>query len=610
MTTIPQSSTSQELLKLPVPELKDTFAKFVYFSRVLCAKKNHQEAVKLVQQFLDSPTSKKLQTYLKERQETTANWLTPWWNEHGYLRYRMPLPIYSSVGISSGRIAERGEQAQLEFTAKTIKVLTKFVIAAKRRQLPLEKYGGRPLDMDHHHRFFATTRIPKPECDEVYTIDNYDDLEGNIVVVRRGHTFIMSVWDVNRRVLTEEKILKELKSIVKQTQTFSPHPINLVSSTDRDSWAKVYQNLKTRYPHSLKLYENALFVIGLDEPTIPKPGQRHEDAHLLNGVHGHGAKNNAINRWQDKFNMFFDADGFYGLLYEHTPADGAPLSTVIETVYKTALKERKDGFVETYKNDVVSTPTQKLVFKLTDDDKKAIKKASDSLEKEIQKVDCKYFNFDEFGKNVPKAARISPDSFIQIALQLAFYRLHKRHGNAYESASLRLFKNGRTETIRLPNEESTAFAETFTNNKRNATDKELLKLLNSACKAHKTYSDVCANGNGMDRHLFGLRIAAKETNTELPKVFSSKAMTRLTTFDLSTSQVPMSTRPRMIYAPLTEDGYGALYNPREDTIDIGISVFTTSKETDLDKFKESVFQSFRDMRDILIKNKVINQSHL
>ncbi|CAD5222141.1 unnamed protein product [Bursaphelenchus xylophilus] len=613
MSRSQQSSSNigkQDLLKLPVPELKETFAKFLYFSRVLADKKDHNEAVRLVKEFLDSPKAKKLQNYLLERANNEENWLTPWWNEYGYLRYRKPLPIYSSVGISAGRIEGRGEDARLEYTAKVIKVLTRFVIAAKKRELPAEKYAGRPLDMDHHHRFFAATRIPKPECDELYTIEKFEDLEGHIVVVRRGHTFIMPVWDIHGKILSEPQLLKELKAIVKQSHSFNKKPINLVSSADRDTWATVYQRLRARYPNSLKLYENALFVVGLDEPIKPKPGQRHEDAHLLNGVHGHGSKHNSINRWQDKFNMFFDTDGFYGVLYEHTPADGAPLATVIETVYKTVIKEREQGFVETYENDVVATPTQELVFKLTEEDEKAIEKTAEGLEQLVAKVDCKYYNFEEFGKRVPKEAKISPDSFIQIALQLGFYRLHKRHGNAYESASLRMFKNGRTETIRLPNEESKLFVETFINNQKQISDKELANLLNDACKAHKAYSDTCANGKGMDRHLFGLRIAANQTNTELPPLFSCNAMTKLTAFDLSTSQVPMSTRPRMIYAPLVDDGYGALYNPGETSIDIGFSAFTTSKKSNLEAFAESVFQSLRDMRDILIRAKVINQSHI
>lgn len=105
----------------------------------------------------------------------------------------------------------------------------------------------------------------------------------------------------------------------------------------------------------------------------------------------------------------------------------------------------------------------------------------------------------------------------------------------------------------------------------------------------------------MDRHLFGLKIAALVNNLPVPALFSSPAFARLHSFDLSTSQVPMSIRPHMIYAPLVEDGYAALYNPCEEVIDIGFSVFTTSTVSDLDAFARSVFASLRDMRDVLVE---------
>ena len=37
-------------------------------------------------------------------------------------------------------------------------------------------------------------------------------------------------------------------------------------------------------------------------------------------------------------------------------------------------------------------------------------------------IDLNVFIFDEFGKNFPKSQKLSPDSFIQNAIQLAYYR--------------------------------------------------------------------------------------------------------------------------------------------------------------------------------------------
>ena len=42
-----------------------------------------------------------------------------------------------------------------------------------------------------------------------------------------------------------------------------------------------------------------------------------------------------------------------------------------------------------------------------------------------------------YGKAVPKRCRLSPDGWIQIAMQLAFYRMYKKFVLTYESATTR-----------------------------------------------------------------------------------------------------------------------------------------------------------------------------
>ena len=40
----------------------------------------------------------------------------------------------------------------------------------------------------------------------------------------------------------------------------------------------------------------------------------------------------------------------------------------------------------------------------------------------IDDLDLLIYDFESFGKNFPKSQKLSPDAFVQIAMQLAFYK--------------------------------------------------------------------------------------------------------------------------------------------------------------------------------------------
>uniref|UniRef100_A0A4W5PM62 Carnitine palmitoyltransferase 1A2b n=1 Tax=Hucho hucho TaxID=62062 RepID=A0A4W5PM62_9TELE len=72
-------------------------------------------------------------------------------------------------------------------------------------------------------------------------------------------------------------------------------------------------------------------------------------------------------------------------------------------------------------------------------------------------VDCHVFPFRDFGKRRIKKLKISLDTFIQLALQLAYYRDRKTFCLTYEASVTRLFQEGRNETVRSCSNEGCAF---------------------------------------------------------------------------------------------------------------------------------------------------------
>ncbi|KAG9460195.1 hypothetical protein GDO78_013643, partial [Eleutherodactylus coqui] len=80
-------------------------------------------------------------------------------------------------------------------------------------------------------------------------------------------------------------------------------------------------------------------------------------------------------------------------------------------------------------------------------------------------VDFHSFPFEAFGKGLIKKARTSPDAFVQLALQLAHYRDKGKFCLTYEASMTRLYREGRTETVRSCTNESSAFVLAMTNPK-------------------------------------------------------------------------------------------------------------------------------------------------
>jgi hypothetical protein len=75
------------------------------------------------------------------------------------------------------------------------------------------------------------------------------------------------------------------------------------------------------------------------------------------------------------------------------------------------------------------------------------------------------FIFQKSNESLEKLVNASPDTFVQLALQITWYRMYKHLSQTlpaiYESASTRRFNHGRTETCRSLTSETLAFVQSF-----------------------------------------------------------------------------------------------------------------------------------------------------
>ncbi|KAJ1368274.1 hypothetical protein KIN20_029372 [Parelaphostrongylus tenuis] len=129
---------------------------------------------------------------------------------------------------------------------------------------------------------------------------------------------------------------------------------------------------------------------------------------------------NGCNRCDDKTVQFLiGKNGFVGVNYEHTPAEGPPIATMTDFICDRIL-------ASDFKIDTTTSEEQvrRLDFELNDSQKAQIKNSERQLDWVADDLDVAVYTFKRYGKNFPKSVKLSPDSFIQMAFQLAFYRIH------------------------------------------------------------------------------------------------------------------------------------------------------------------------------------------
>lgn len=107
------------------------------------------------------------------------------------------------------------------------------------------------------------------------------------------------------------------------------------------------------------------------------------------------------------------------MTYEHSPAEGQPIAVL--TDYILGYIKKHPELSESNAVGKFERPTQ-LKFNVTDVVQEHIKSAGENLNALARNLDMFTLEFDEYGKNFIKSQKMSPDSFLQIAMQYAFYR--------------------------------------------------------------------------------------------------------------------------------------------------------------------------------------------
>nr|XP_057903598.1 carnitine O-acetyltransferase b [Doryrhamphus excisus] len=580
----------------PVPPLGQTLQGYLKGLEPLLPPEELSHTRRMVQEFgRPGGLGAQLQRRLEKRARHTKNWISDWWVQWAYLESRLPLPVHSNPAISLPRRDYNGWRGQLLFASKLIAAVLDFKAKMNTGQLPVEYMRGKPLCMDLYPLLFSSCRIPGPKHDYIVHHGTHRRSPTHITVVRNYQFFQLEVYNSDGSRLTESQIHEQLLRIRSQSWKTDKEPMGILTSEHRHTWGQAYNRLirDKLNQESVGAIEKGLFSLCLDSPVMRISDEKYASRKAAQVLHGGGTFSNSGNRWFDKTLQFVvGEDGSWGLLYEQATAEGPPIATLLD--YILHYCENPDP----RRAPLVPLPMpKKLYFHIDRDIKRDIEHAKQNLDILINDLDVNVFNFKKFGKDLPKQHNLSPNSFIQVALQLAYYRVHNEVCPTCDIASQRMFRKGRTEYIRSPTSNALKFILSFVD--ASVSREAKVQLFREAVEAYSALTNQVLKGHGIDRHLLGLKLQAIEEGWSVPKIFMDTAYGLATHWKLRTGQVPANTDSVMCFGPLVPDGYAVCYNPQSDHVHFSIIAFNCCEETNAEILGVTLRETLCQIQELL-----------
>lgn len=666
-----------QLPKLPIAELEDTCRKYLEAVRPLQTRREHADTLAAVREFLktDGP---ELQERLKKYANNKSSYIEQFWYD-SYLNYDNPVVLNLNPFFLLEDDPTPARNNQVTRAASLVVSSLSFIRALRKEELPPDRVRGTPLCMYQYPRIFSTARIPT----ESGCVMQSDIHAKHIVVMCHSQFYWFDVLDHNSDIImTERDLARNLQAIIDDAQTTpiqiaAKSAVGVLSTENRRVWAQLRDVLTrdgndSNNSECLRIVDTALFVLCLDS-TSPKSGAELSMNMLCgtNVVEKGVQVGTCTNRWYDKLQIIVCKNGSAGINFEHTGVDGHTVLRMASDVYTDTILR----FARTINGnapslwasqspdprkrdpasfgDVCTTP-HRLEWTMVPELSMALRFAETRLADLINQNEFETLEFNHYGKNFITSMGFSPDAFVQMAFQAAYYGLYGRVESTYEPAMTKIFLHGRTEAIRTVTEHSVEFVRKFC---ENAPAAEKIEALRKACEKHTAITKECAKGLGQDRHLYALfcvwqrGLDEESLSTEgssspsgnmspavygssplsesfesslptgrsrsfsdtssitgsppsksppsVPSIFSDPGWDKLNNTILSTSNCGNPSLRAFGFGPTSGDGFGIGYIIKDESISISVS----SKHRQTKRFVDTLQSYFLEVRHLLRASK-------
>ncbi|GAA5942886.1 choline/carnitine O-acyltransferase [Sporobolomyces koalae] len=595
--------------RLPVPRLNDTLEQLVRSCTPLAESPEQiKQLEKKVAEFSQvGGIGQRLQKKLEERREQDGirNWLAQWWDTNAYMAYRDSIVINVSYYFGFNRLPQAAPTesnpptADPAYVAASIaKTALEFRRLIATGVLEPELAGKTKEDgelcMESYKWAFNACRIPAVPSDYAVKLAEGEAEAQHFTIVKKNRFYSIPIADENGQEYGIDQLRKAIQTVIDGADKLEQAPpVGILTAINRDRWTEAYSHLASKAANhaALRSIHSSAFLVSLDEAT-PEPHGSTQGMVDFSKRLWYG-KEEAGNRWWDKplqWTVFKNGEaGFAG---EHSCMDGTPTARLNDYLTKRLLTNKP------FPSPPGSTSGQPepvpLSFELDSRALDLIGKAEAEFESHVKPYDVAYLAYDRYGKDEIKKMKCSPDGWVQMCFQLAYYLTHQKAAGTYEAAQTRRFQLGRTETVRILTSESLDFVQTMLDSSVSTADK--LDKFRRAVKQHGQDMRNASAGLGIDRHLFGLKMIAAE-NLEGqeqaaalgPEGLLGDALVReSSTWRMSTSQIYIRHAPSYGWGPVIAGGYGLPYMIHPESLQLTVTCDNSAPgQTYIENFKKA-----------------------
>lgn len=601
---------------LPVPPLEHTVEAVVQAVGAVVDAPALRVTEAAARAFLAGP-GPALQERLRRRaaREDAAgrSWLSAWWLRD-YLAVREPLPLSTNVAFQINPSFLGSTHADAEDTepgdagpeqtdgAPDIVRAARFIhraaavhLAQVRGQTPQETDPrGTPVDMSQWACLAGGLRHPRPEADEIQP-PRAGAAHREIGVFRAGRLFAVPVADDDGAPLPVSALAESLRAVLREAgrpdqdqgtpgsraSVVAPGalPFAAASALGSRELAPLLEDA-LQDPRNAAMYarlRDLLFTVSLTDEVL-------EDAEHLRRLAFEPSRVWALRPISYEIGL---RDDWLCLHAEHSTVDGATLVAAIRRMQEVA--EDADG-----SSRVVSGPTSteagRGVERAAAGENRPEEAASrSSIQGPAELVwhwpdaACATIR-DGFARGRERARelktaivrvprppaeglplKLSVDAVSQLILTVAQQLAYGRTRAVYEAVDMREYRAGRTECLRPVTPEAVAFARAL------ISEDATLDMFSEALEAHRSWVKACKRGEGVDRHLLGLRrIAAEGRDVDAPAraFLEDPGVAAATTDFLSTTSIGGAQQiVRYAFAPTVPEGFGISYTPHPEAIE-------------------------------------------